>query len=946
MYAFETIEQRWQERWKKDNTDRAEDRSKKQKAYVLIEFPYPSGDGLHVGHVRSYAALDVVARKKRMEGKNVLFPIGWDAFGLPTENYALKTGRHPVDITKENIATFERQMRSLGLSFDWSRVVNTTDPKYYKWTQWIFLQLLKKGLAYQAEMPINWCPKDKIGLANEEVVQGKCERCGTGVVKKLQKQWMLKITAYAERLLNDLETVDYLPHIKEQQKNWIGKSEGLVFASPVKGMDMTIETFSTHFEAFFADTFVVIAPDHPLLPKLVDGLPNAQETLAGAHAMVTKRAEQGREEVKEVEGIFTGRYTLDPIGNGELPIWIANFALADYGTGIIKCSAHDERDFAFAKKYGIPLKEILEPVFTQRDNSSAFRDEEPTVDAYGVIILLKHWNENKYLALKWKEAGDWGTFLTGGIDEGMTPEDTALKEIREETGYANIRITRSLGTVHGKYYHVPKKQNRIGHSKIFVAELTDGARSEIDAVEATRHELLWLTVDQLQDFLTPDTHKYALKKMVEDFPWTDMKNGILNEPKEFAGKIAGEHREAIADYAVAKGFARKTITYKLRDWVFSRQHYWGEPIPVVHCKECGVVPVPEKNLPVELPHVEKYQPTDTGESPLATITDWVNTKCPKCGGPAKRETDTMPNWAGSSWYYLRYCDPHNDKKFADKKKLTYWLPVDMYNGGMEHTVLHLLYSRFWHKFLFDEGLVPNAEPYNHRHSHGIVLGEDGRKMSKSFGNVVNPDDLIKEYGADSLRLYELFMGPYEDMIPWSHRGIVGCNRFLNTVSRLFEEGNKEAKPAGRNHERLRHATVKRVTEDIDGMHFNTAVSALMEYVNAMKDVADEDAKKTLLQLLFPMAPHIASELWEKHFDGDISEQPWPAYDETKLQEDTFDLIVQVNGKVRGRIPVSSDIEKDKALTTALADANVKKFVTGNPEKVVFVKGKLLNIVTE
>lgn len=768
-----------------------------KKAYLLIEFPYPSGDGLHVGHVRSYTALDVVARKKRMEGMDVLFPIGWDAFGLPTENYALKTGRHPAEITKENIATFERQLKALGLSFDWSRMVNTTDPSYYKWTQWIFLQFLKRGLAYQAEMPINWCPQDKIGLANEEVVGGKCERCGTAVVKKKQKQWMLKITAYAERLLNDLETVDYLPHIKEQQKNWIGRSEGAEIQFKIQNSKLTIPVFTTRPDTLFGATYLVVAPEYPALANGEWQMVNSEEVQKYLET-VQKKSELERTDLsKEKTGVeLKGVKAINPATKEEIPIWAADFVLGHYGTGAVFADAHDQRDFDFARRYGIPLKTTLKP-FDGSDDS----------------------------------------------------------EIRS--------------------------QKRCYEGK-----------------------------------------------------------GILYDSGEFSGLTSDE-----AIPKITEKFGKQRIQYKLRDWVFSRQHYWGEPIPVVHCKKCGVVPVPEKDLPVELPYVEKYQPTNTGESPLANITEWVNTKCPQCGGPAKRETDTMPNWAGSSWYYLRYCDPHNNKKFVDKKKLKYWLPVDIYNGGMEHTVLHLLYSRFWHKFLYDEGLVPTSEPYAHRHSHGIVLGEDGRKMSKSYGNVVNPDDLIKEYGVDSLRLYEMFMGPFEDMIPWSHRGIVGCHRFLNAVAVLLEKKEDKAKRSAEA-ERWRNQTIKKVDEDIDGFRFNTAVSALMEYVNVLKHgEASVDDRRTLLLLLYPFAPHLASELWERHFGGNISKQTWPSYNEKKLRAETFELVVQVNGKVRSRISAQQDIGKEEALKLAMEDAKVKQYVVGEPKKVVFVKGKLLSIVT-
>ncbi|MBI3019775.1 MAG: leucine--tRNA ligase [Parcubacteria group bacterium] len=809
-YDHNEIEPKWQREWAKADLYRAEDFSKKPKSYLLVEFPYPSGDGLHTGHVRSYAAMDAVARKRRMEGQNILYPIGWDAFGLPTENYAIKTGIHPSIVTKNNSDNFRRQLKALGLSFDWSREINTTDPAYYKWTQWIFLKLFKRGLAYKKKTLINWCPSCKIGLANEEVVEGACERCGTSVTKREKEQWMLAITKYAERLYKDLDEVDYVERVKVQQRNWIGPSEGLVFNSPVKDTDIVLETFSAHFEAFCADTFLVIAPDHPRLPELLEGLPNKDEILLGARKMVEKRTvQEERGEIKEVEGIFTGRYTIDPVGNGELPLWIASYALADYGTGVVKCSAHDERDFAFAKKYGIRLKPVL------------------------------------------------------------FPEDSETRKKVE-----NLEIC-----------------------------------------------------------------------------FSDMEHGILSEPPAFRGKSAGENRNAIADYAVHEGLARKETTYKLRDWVFSRQRYWGEPIPIIHCEKCGIVPVPESELPVVLPDVENYKPGDTGESPLANILAWVNVKCPACGGKGKRETDVMPNWAGSSWYWLRYADPHNKDIFADSKKLSYWTPVDWYNGGMEHTTLHLLYSRFWHKALFDEGLVPTNEPYRKRTSHGLVLAEGGVKMSKSKGNVVNPDDVIAQVGADTLRVYEMFMGPFEEAITWNTDAIAGSRRFLERVWRLKERiKNHELGIKNKKIERVLHKTIKKVSEDIENLKFNTAISALMIFLNELEKENEISLilYSQFLILLSPFAPHIAEELWrESGGKGFISEAEWPRYESDKIEDEEMIIIVQVDGRVRDTFQAVHGATDEDIKKEAQGLDAVRKWIEGTQaEKIIYVPGKLVNIVTK
>ena len=814
-YDHNIIEKKWQKEWFSSNIYKAKDGDLRPKFYGLIEFPFPSGEGLHIGHIKSNTAMDIICRKKRMEGFNVLYPIGWDAFGLPTENYAIKTGIHPKIVTKRNTDRFREQLKSCGFSFDWSREVNTSDPEYYRWTQWIFLKLFENGLAYKNRQSINWCPSCKIGLANEEAVGGICDRCGGLTELKDKEQWMLAITKYADRLDKDLDTVDYLEKIKIQQRNWIGKSEGMIFTSPVKGTDLKIDTFSAHFEAFAADTFVVIAPDHPLLNELVKNTSDEKKVLDFAEQIIAKRTNNKFAEEKETEGIFTGRYTVDPVGNGELPIWVASYALADYGTGIVKCSAHDERDFAFAKKYNIKLK--------------------PTLFPKGHILAKK---------------------------------------------IENLEIC-----------------------------------------------------------------------------FTDTKQGILSEPEEFKGKPAGALREEIKDYLEKNNIATRKTTYKLKDWVFSRQRYWGEPIPMVFCEKCkmdnpqsqGWVPVPLSELPVRLPDIEKYEPTDTGESPLATILDWVNVTCPKCAGPAKRETDTMPNWAGSSWYYLRYIDPNNNKDLADINKLKYWMNVDWYNGGMEHTTLHLLYSRFWHKFLYDIGAVPTIEPYNKRTSHGFILGEGGVKMSKSKGNVINPDEIVNLYGADTLRVYEMFMGPFDQSATWSTENIIGSRRFLDKVWRLHKKvinnivDEDEVKI-------ILNQTIKKISDDVESMGFNTSISSLMILVNDL-DKADNISRKSfeiLLRLLAPFAPHITEELWcELGNKESIHLTQWPQFDKDRLIKDSVSVAVQINGKTKSVIEVTENAEQDVVEAEAMKIEILKNNFNNGviPKKIIYVKNKIINFVS-
>ena len=800
-YDHKQVEKKWQDIWDEKQCFKAENGSDKEKFYALVEFPYPSGQGLHVGHPRSYTALDIVARKKRMQGYNVLYPMGWDAFGLPTENFAIKNHVHPAEVTKKNIARFKSQLKSLGLSFDWSREVNTTDPSYYKWTQWIFLQLFKKGLAYKKEMSVNWCTSCKCVLANEEVVNGVCERCGSEVVHKTKSQWMLAITKYAQRLIDDLDDVNYIERVKIQQKNWIGRSTGAeVDFKTTEGDTLTV--YTTRPDTLFGATYMVISPEHPMIEQWADKLNNIADVRAYREEAARKSDFERTELNKDKTGVkLEGVAAINPVNGKQIPIFVSDYVLMGYGTGaIMAVPAHDDRDWEFAKKFGCEIIEVV----------------------------------------------------SGGEDV-----QKAAFTAKDETG---ILVN--------------------------------------------------------SDFLNGKTVKDAIPAMIE---WL------------------GE-----------KGIGRAKVQYKLRDWVFSRQRYWGEPIPIVKCDKCGYVPLPEDQLPLELPNVHTYEPTDNGESPLAHMTDWVNTTCPCCGGPAKRETDTMPQWAGSSWYFLRYMDPHNDKALASKEALEYWSPVDWYNGGMEHTTLHLLYSRFWHKFLYDIGVVPTKEPYAKRTSHGMILGENGEKMSKSRGNVVNPDEIVDVYGADTMRLYEMFIGDFEKAAPWSPKSIKGCRRFLERVWSLAEKV-QDGDEYSKEHEALMHRTIKKVGEDADSLKANTAIAALMTMLNEFYDKGVNKAEyKTFLALLNPFAPHITEELWQQLGEtGLLSVAPWPAYDEAKTVESTVEMAVQVNGKLKGTIKLAADADKQAAIDAALAEEKVQHAIEGKQiVKQIVVPGKIVNLVVK
>ena len=800
-YNHREVEPKWQSVWDDEKAFATSNDYTRPKYYCLVEFPYPSGQGLHVGHPRPYTALDIVARKRRMQGYNVLYPMGWDAFGLPTENYAIKNHIHPKIVTKNNVERFKNQLHSLGYSFDWEREVNTTDPNYYKWTQWIFLKLFKAGLAYKSEMPINWCTSCKVGLANEEVVNGVCERCGAEVVRKVKSQWMLKITEYADKLIEGLDSVDYIERVKVSQKNWIGKSQGAEVDFSIKDKEEKLRIYTTRPDTLFGVTYMVVSPEHPVIDKYKDEIKNYDEIVA-YREMASKKSDFERTELaKDKTGVaIDGLTAINPVNGKEIPIWISDYVLMSYGTGaIMAVPAHDERDWEFAKKFNLPIVEVV-------------------------------------------------------------------------------------------------------------------AGSEVDVNEAV---------------------------------YTDVATGTLTNSDFLNGLSVADAKEKIIAYLAEKEIGEPKTNFKLRDWVFSRQRYWGEPIPIVKCDKCGFVPIDESLLPLELPEVDSYMPTDTGESPLAAMTDWVNTTCPCCGGPAQRETDTMPQWAGSSWYFLRYIDPHNDKEFAAEELLKYWLPIDWYNGGMEHTTLHLLYSRFWHRFLFDEGVVPTKEPYQKRTSHGMILGSNGEKMSKSRGNVVNPDEIVMDYGADTLRTYEMFIGAFDLSASWSEDGVKGCRRFLDRVWKLTDIMTDD-EGYSKDLETKMHQTIKKVSNDFESLKYNTAIAAMMALINDFykKNAVTKGEFKTLLTLLNPVAPHITEELWSViGCEGRVYQATWPEYDEAKTVEATVEMAVQINGKTKCTVTLDKNVDKDTAIAAG-KEAIADKLDGLNIMKEIYVPGRIINIVAK
>jgi leucyl-tRNA synthetase len=1136
-YNPSEVEKRWQKYWEENQPFEAKDNSQKPKKFILVEFPYPSGAGLHMGHLRPYVAADAYARYHRMKGFEVLFPIGWDAFGLPAENYAIKMGVHPSITTKQNVENAKKQMLSWGLSFDWSREVNTTDPEYYKWTQWLFLQFFKQGLAYEAVGEINWCPKDKTGLANEEVIDGKCERCGTEVEKKEMRQWYLKITEYADKLLEGLKTLDQWPEaVKVQQENWIGKSTGaeiefeisskkikkfvllhgrgsspekvflpwlkealekkgfkvevpampggdepsdleqakfvsenceldettaivghsfggivalrllemgikvnkVIFAATPflgrfadgkarqsvvdaigRGFDFdkiksnalefvslsdeqdnivpvldgkslaqqlgaiwlkvvpssphfnsnqepeilkqclpTLKIFTTRPDTIFGATYMVVAPEHSIISEYKSQISNWKEVEKYVGKAKQKTDIDRTAEGKEKTGVeLKGLKAINPATKEEIPVWVADYVLGHYGTGaIMAVPAHDQRDFDFAKKYDLSIKPVIVPIMVTKAGHLAFHETEPVIKRRVIRAIVKHWDKDQYLLLDWHDReADRNTFISGGVEEGESLEQAVLREIKEETGYTDAVIVKALGTVGAKFYAPNKQQNRFDEQNGFYVELKSDKQGEVEAGEKALHSANWTAKDKVL--------KAVEWGLVDPIFW----NRLMGREEAVAdhgmlinsGKYSGEESEQV-QIKMAQEFGKPTNQYKLRDWVFSRQRYWGEPIPLVHCEDDSVVAVPDDQLPVKLPDVEKYEPTGTGESPLADITDWVKTTCPKCGKLAWRETNTMPQWAGSSWYWLRYADPKNSKAFADKDKLKYWQPVDVYFGGMEHTTLHLLYSRFWNQFLFDQGLVSEKEPYKQRKPHGIVLGPDGEKMSKSRGNVVDPQEVVKKYGADTLRMYEMFLGPHEGMVAWSDKGIVGVARFLDRVwqwaNEIIEAPHQKhdaqsMEPESINDtekvERALNRLIKKVTEDLENFRFNTAISAFMEFHNEIKDefITLESVKKFLI-LLSPFAPHITEELNSKMGEKDnLAFAEWPKFDESKLLEAEVEIVLQINGKVRGKMVLPPGSDQSVAETKAKELEVVKQALVGETVKrTIFVKDKLINLV--
>jgi leucyl-tRNA synthetase len=976
-YNHLKIEGKWQREWAKKKIYQTKNSGKKPKFYILDMFPYPSGEGLHVGHPKGYIATDVVSRMKRMQGFNVLHPMGFDAFGLPAENYAIKTKTNPAVAVAKNVARFKKQLEIIGLDYDWSREVNTTDPKFYKWTQWIFLKLLERGLAYESWEPVNWCPVDKTVLANEDVEGGKCERCGAVVEKKPIRQWVLKITAYADRLLQDIDGLNWPESIKESQRNWIGKSEGAeidfhLTPSPSpklgEGGRMTgevIKVFTTRPDTIFGATYLVLAPEHPLVKSLAEKSTNKDLILRYIVA-VGKRTEIERTaEEKEKTGVeLKGIKAVNPANQEEIPVWIADYVLPQYGTGaIMAVPAHDERDMAFAQKYKLPIKQVVMPVMFDAENPHRPDKKYTTRDTVHMILR----NKKGGILIQFLKDEKWGNlhpknFLIGGIEEGESEMEAAAREIKEETGYTNFKFIQKVPfDVQANFFAAHKDVNRTIHVRTLVFDLIDEKRGEITEDEyfnKNSHEMKWIPEEKVGETLSTEDERLVWKFYQSGgFPYVGA--GVLINSGKFDGLTSEEAKKKITEAVGGKMVTK----FKIRDWVFSRQRYWGEPIPVLFYEEAGkrkVVPVPEKDLPVILPKVKSYEPTGTGESPLAGIPKWINVKVGK--KILKRENNTMPQWAGSSWYYLRYMDPHNSKALVDKKVEKYWNSVDLYVGGAEHATRHLIYARFWHKFLYDIGAVSTNEPFTRLQHVGLITAGDGRKMSKRWGNVVNPDDVIKTFGADTLRLYEMFMGPFDQAVAWSEEAIVGPRRFLERVWKLgervsenknFARSSLPGVPGGSHTDqnfhipKLLNKTIKKVTEDIAAMRFNTAVSSLMILVNEMEkgSVRKEDYKK-FLQILAPFAPHITEELWSLLGEKkSINLSEWPKWDTSLIEDAEVKIVIQVNGKVRAEMMVAVGESEEEIKQKALQNNSILKYTSGqNIKRVVYVKGRLINIV--
>ena len=940
MDKIQNVEKKWQEYWKNHHTFEAHIDKSKEKYYYLVEFPYPSGAGLHVGHVRSYTALDTLARKKRLMGYNVLFPMGWDAFGAPAEQYAIKNHIHPSIAVKENIKTFKSQIEKLGISFDWSREFATTDPEYYKWTQWQFLQFFKHGMAYKAKKNINWCPKCKMGLSNEDSSGGVCERCGTQVVQKEKEQWMLRMSDYAEDLIDGLNDTDFQERTKVAQINWIGKSTGAEVDFKLKQVNEKLTVYTTRPDTLYGVTFMVIAPEHPYV-DLYSGLIKNMNEVIDYREQTNKKTEFERTQlVKDKTGIkLEGLSAINPINNKEIPIYISDYVMMNYGTGaIMAVPAHDTRDYDFAKKFGIDIIQVLE-----EETGTPHSDESKK---NSIVAIVYDEKQDKYLTINWGNNGG-RLFVGGTIKENESSLECAIREIAEETGYTDISLVKTAFKINHHYYAYNKDKYFNIQATPFLFTLNSDKMVSQNLDDDEKFQVEWVSKDIIQKEIVDELHKKSFEYTVNATAMVG--DGIHINSDVLDGLHKEEAISKMISYLEEKGIGRKKTNYKLQDWIFTRQRFWGEPIPLIYCDDCGWVAVPDEDLPVLLPNVAEYEPTDDGESPLARIEEFVNTTCPHCGKPAKRETDTMPNWAGSSWYWLRYMDPHNDKEFASREALEYWGKVDWYNGGMEHATRHLLYARFWNQFLYNIGLVPNKEPFKVRASHGMILGEGGVKMSKSLGNVINPDDIVAEYGADTLRTYEMFIGDYEKEATWSEQGLNGCKRYLDRVFSLGEKVNDSLEYSSELEKDI-HKTIKKVTEDIDALKFNTAVSSLMILLNKMEKM-DSISKKdyrTYLILLNPIAPHITEELNEEYQLGNaICESSWPSYEDDKLVDNEKEIAVQVNGKVRATILVHIDDTDDVIKEKALSEDNVKKHIEGKEiVKIIVIKGKIVNIVVK
>lgn len=943
MYNFKKIESKWQKYWEENNVFKTYNYGSKAKYYLLIEFPYPSGSGLHIGHPRSYTALDSVARKRRMEGYNVLFPMGWDAFGLPAENYAIKNKVHPDKAVKESIKVFKDQLQNLGISFDWEREIATTDPKYYKWTQWQFLKFYEHGLAYKAKKPINWCTSCKVGLSNEDVEGGRCERCGGEVVQRDKEQWLLKISSYADKLIDGLDQTDFVDRVKTAQINWIGKSEGAEIDFKISDSTDVIKVYTTRPDTIYGVTFMVISPEHPLIEKMKKKIINYEEVVQYQQASSKKSEFERVELTKDKTGIkLEGISAINPVTNKELSIFVADYIMMGYGTGaIMAVPAHDERDFDFANKFNMPIIPVIQKITGIKALNECFKRS--------IVALVYNPQTDKYLTLDWKDKG--GRLLIGGTIHGdEDPIECAIREIKEETGYVDLKYVSSIAPINHHYYAFNKdKYFEIDAIGTYFELLSDNKEmGELDADEINCFDVEWVSRKVIDKEIKDELHKTVFNDLISPHAYTgdgkminsDILNGIDNKRDSVDKMIS---------YLEEKGLGKKTTNYRLQDWVFSRQRFWGEPIPMIYCDKCGWVPVPEDELPVMLPDIAQYEPTDNGESPLANMPAWYTVKCPKCQAQARRETDTMPNWAGSSWYWLRYMDPHNDKEFVSQEALKYWGMVDWYNGGMEHATRHLLYARFWHRFLYDIGLVPTPEPFLKRTAHGMILGEDGSKISKSKGNGIDPNDIIAEYSADALRTYQMFIGDYEVDTAWSMNGLKGCKRFLDRLWKIQGKvigGNNYSKEL----ETSIHKTIKKVTNDLENLKFNTAVSALMALLNEYEscDAITKLDLEILLILLYPIAPHITEEINElQQLGKQICEKPWPKYDEAKTINNEYELVIQVNGKVRGRETVLYDLSEAEMIDIALKNDEVVKYIDDKTIiKKIVVPHKLVNIVVK